>query len=64
MIISFNKIDEGSESLVVLHMCTTFSFERIIDEVSSMKMDDIISDSGIGPIDPSEPFMLGHIYLN
>lgn len=64
MIISFNKIDDNTQNLVVLHMCTSFSFERILDEVSCMKMDDLVSDSGIGPIDPAEPFMLGHIYLN
>mgnify|MGYP007090121061 CR=1 FL=1 len=64
MIISFNKIDETTDGLVVLHMCTTFSFERILDEVSCMQMSDIISDSGTIQVDPSEPFMLNHIYLN
>jgi len=64
MIISFNKIDDNSNSLVVLHMCTTFSFERILDEVACIEMNDIINDDGIGPINPCEPFMLDHIYLN
>lgn len=64
MIISFNRIDGDTQNPMVLHMCTTFSFDRIMDEVSCMEMKYIVGDDGIGPSDPSEPFMLDHIYLN
>lgn len=64
MIISFHRLDEVSETPTILYMCTRCSFERMMEEIASMEIDDLVGDDGVGPIDNTEPFMLDHIYLN
>jgi hypothetical protein len=64
MIISFQKIDDDSGNPSILYMCTNMSFERMLDEVKDIRMEDISFDDGIGCYDDTEPFLLDHIYLN
>lgn len=64
MIISFQKIDDETQNPTILYVCTRISFERMLDEIASIKMEDLVGDDGIGPVYIDEPFMLEHIYLN
>jgi hypothetical protein len=64
MIISFHKHEDDTQNPTILYMCTTMTFERMLEEIASMQMDDLIGDDGIGPMYSDEPFMLDHIYMN
>lgn len=64
MIISFHKIDDETQNPTILYMCTRMSFERMLEEIASIPMDDLVGDDGIGTVYTDEPFMLDHIYLN
>jgi len=64
MIISFQKIDDETSNPTILYMCTNMSFERMLQEIKEIRMDDLASDGGIGCYEETEPFLLDHIYLN
>lgn len=64
MIIGLSSLDPEPGKPFKIYFCTALSFEKMIDEIDTIDMKDLIDLDGIATKNESEPFMLEHIYLN